>query len=172
MAPVRTTIVVTGTVLVVVYAQLMYVVTQILTPLSTVPGRTLGQIAVTAEAAGEPVFTPLAVALPLIGVALSASVLVVAIKVPAFRSLEIALAYLGLLAGGLPVYFALAFGVGISLGDLGNVLPITGGDSDVWLVLANTSFVAFFLAVGISAGLVMRRAGRGTSRIAAVHPAR
>ena len=172
MTPVRTTIVVSGAVLVVLYAQLMYVVTQILTPLSSVPGRSLGQIAAAAEAAGEPVFTPLAVVLPLVGVALAASVLVVAIRVPAFRSESVALAYLGLLTGGLPVYFAVAFGVGMSLADLGNVLPVTGGDSGVWLVLANTSFAAFFLAVGISAGLVVRRSGRGIRRIAAFRPAR
>ncbi|MFI8631967.1 hypothetical protein ACIGEP_05140 [Microbacterium sp. NPDC077663] len=114
MTRVREAILVTGTVLVVLYAQLMYLVTQE----------------------------------------------------------GVALAYLALLACGLPVYFALAFGVGMSLGDLGDVLPVTGADSAAWLVLANTSFAAFFLVVGVSAGLVVRRAGRGTRALAAPRPAR
>ncbi|MEW2011856.1 MULTISPECIES: hypothetical protein [Microbacterium] len=172
MTPVRTIIVVTGTVLVVLYAQLMYVVTQILTPLSTVPGRTLGQIAVAAEAAGEPVFTPLAVALPLVGVALAATVLVAAIMFPVFRTEWVALAYLALLVCGLPAYVGVAFGVGMSLGDLGDVLPIDGSDSEVGLVLVSTSFVACFLVLGVGAGVLVHRAGRGVGKLAAFRPAR
>lgn len=172
MTRVREAILVTGTVLVVLYAQLLYLVTQVLTPLSTVPGRTLGQIAQAAEAAGEPVFTPIAVALPLTGVALAAAVLVVAIRVPAFRSEEVALAYLGLLAFGLPVYLLTSFGVGMSLGDLGDVLPVTGSDSEVGLVLVSTSFVACFLVLGVGAGILVHRAGRCVRRLAAFRPSR
>ncbi|MCM3696691.1 hypothetical protein [Microbacterium oleivorans] len=172
MARGREAILVTGTVLVVLYAQLMYLVTQVLTPLSTTPGKTLAEIAAAADAAGEPVFTPLAVALPLGGVALAVAVLVTALRSRAFRSEWVALAYLTLVACGLPVYFALAFGVGMSLADLGGVLPVTGGDSDVWLVLANASFAAFSLALGVSAGLVVRRAGRGTRTLVGPRPAR
>ncbi len=164
MGPVRETVVVAGTVLVVLYAQLMYVVTQILTPLSTVPGATLGRIAAVAEAAGEPVFTPLAVVLPLVGVALASAVLVTAITIPAFDSVWVAFAYLALLAGGLPVYFALAFGVGMSLGDLGDAFPVLGADSEVWLVLAGVSSVAFCLAVGVGAGLLARAGAKGVAR--------
>lgn len=91
---------------------------------------------------------------------------------PAFRTEAVALVYLALLVCGFPVHFALAFGVGMSLGDLGDVLPLSGSDSEVWLVLANASFVAFFLAVGVGAGLLVRHAGRGVRRLTAPRPVR
>jgi len=100
------------------------------------------------------------------------AVLVTAIMFSAFRTEAVALAYLALLVCGLPVYFALAFGVGMSLGDLGDVLPIDGSDSEVWLVLASTSFIACFLALGVGAGILVHRAGRGVGKLAAFRPVR
>ena len=79
---------------------------------------------------------------------------------------------LALLVCGLPAYVGVAFGVGMSLGDLGDVLPIGGSDSEVGLVLVSTSFVACFLILGVGAGILVHRAGRGVGKLAAFRPAR
>ena len=45
-------------------------------------------------------------------------------------------------------------------------------DSEVGLVLVSTSFVACFLVLGVGAGILVHRAGRGVGKLAAFRPAR
>ncbi|MEW1834395.1 hypothetical protein [Microbacterium sp. NPDC079995] len=121
----RTSIAVLGALAVTTYAVVMVLQISVWNPLAAAPGLSLGEIHDVALSRGEVVFTPTPWVFACIGVGLALIVLVPAFLLRTASTRVAVAAYLAIIAGGAPAYFAASFGPGMALAD---AFAVSGGD--------------------------------------------
>ncbi|MFI8631215.1 hypothetical protein ACIGEP_01290 [Microbacterium sp. NPDC077663] len=155
----RTSIAVLGALAVTAYAVVMVLQISVWNPLAAAPGLTLGEIGAVAASRGETVFTPAPWVFACIGIGLALVVLVPAILVPTASTRVVTAAYLAIIAGGAPAYFAASFGPGMSLAD---TFAISGGDhaagGSVLMVASGTAAIVLVVL-----GVAYATSGRATA---------